>query len=179
MDVLLKQIWKKFDETVLTHSSIHHLLAIQELSKRHGYSRAVDISNYLNISRASVSITVNKLKEKGYVAEDPNRFLNLSQKGKTLVNSVLSKRRIVQQFFKEVLNLSPGEAEIEACKVEHLLSEPAGKKLISFMGYFLSEQKQVKAFRKGLDSFNYHCSATTNCAVCEVDCFYKSGQKLT
>ena len=127
----MKDVWKNFDKTELTHSSIHHLLAINTLLRDNGYSRAVDISKYLNISRASVSITVTKLKEKGFVEEDKNRFLNLSKKGKHLVNSVLSKRRIVKQFFREVLDLSAGEAESEACKVEHLLSEPTGKKLIS------------------------------------------------
>ncbi len=175
----MKDIWKKFDETALTHSSIHHLLAINSLQKENGYSRSVDVSNYLNISRASVSITVNKLREKGFVEEDKNRFLSLSSKGENLVNSVLSKRRVVEQFFREVLNLSSQEAEIEACKIEHLLSESTGKKLISFMGYFLSGQTEVKKFRKGLNSFNHICSSIEDCKLCELDCFYaKNHQEL-
>jgi DtxR family Mn-dependent transcriptional regulator len=169
----MKDVWKKFDETALTHSSIHHLLAINDLLKEHGYSRSVDIANYLNISRASVSITVTKLKDKGFVREDINRFLNLSKKGEELVNSVLSKRRIVEQFFKEVLDIPSSDAEVEACKIEHLLSEPAGKKLISFMGYFLSGQSDVENFRQGLKKFNFVCDVTENCDVCELDCFFK------
>ena len=169
----MKDVWKKFEQTELTHSSIHHLLAINSLLKENGYSRSVDVANHLNISRASVSITVNKLREKGFVREDKNRFLSLSTKGKDLVNSVLSKRRIVEQFFKEVLDLSSQEAEVEACKVEHLLSEPTGKKLISFMGFFLSEQPDAVKFRAGLEKFNYVCSEAENCHVCELDCFFK------
>ena len=169
----MKDVWKKFEQTELTHSSIHHLLAINSLFKENGYSRSVDIANHLNISRASVSITVMKLREKGFVREDKNRFLNLSKKGKDLVNSVLSKRRIVEQFFREVLDLSAQEAEVEACKVEHLMSEPTGKKLISFMGYYLSGQPDVVNFRKGLESFNYVCASTNECDVCELDCFFR------
>jgi len=169
----MKDVWKKFEQTELSHSSIHHLLAINSLFKENGYSRSVDVSNHLNISRASVSITVTKLKEKGFVREDKNRFLRLSKKGRDLVNSVLSKRRIVEQFFREVLDLSSQEAEVEACKVEHLLSEPTGKKLISFMGYYLSGQPDVVKFRKGLRAFNYVCSSTHDCDVCEVDCFFR------
>jgi DtxR family Mn-dependent transcriptional regulator len=176
----MKDIWKKFEQTELTHSSIHHLLAINSLSIKNGYSRSVDVANYLNISRASVSITVTKLREKGFIREDKNRFLGLSQKGKDLVNSVLSKRRIVEKFFKEVLNLSSQEAEVEACKVEHLLSEPTGKKLISFMGYFLSSQPTVVKFREGLESFNFVCASTQNCNVCELECYFREkGQKLS
>jgi DtxR family Mn-dependent transcriptional regulator len=169
----MKDIWKKFEETELTHSSIHHLLAIHSLFKENGYSRSVDIANHLNISRASVSITITKLREKGFVKEGKNRFLNLSKKGEELVNSVLSKRRIVEQFFREVLDLPSDEAEIEACKVEHLLSEPTGKKLISFMGYYLSGQPDAIKFKKGLDRFNYVCASTAECKVCELDCFFR------
>ena len=173
----MKDVWKKFDKTALTHSSIHHLLAINSLLKENGYSRAVDISNHLNISRASVSITINKLKEKGFVNEDKNRFLNLSDKGKILVNSVMSKRRVIEQFFKEVLDLPTETAEVESCKIEHLLTESTGKKLISFMGYFLSGQPEVLNFRKGLKGFNYICAQTETCDVCEVDCFFKPGNE--
>ena len=168
----MKDIWKKFDETELTHSSVHHLLAINNLLQQNGYSRAVDISNYLNISRSSVSVTVNKLKGKGFVKEDRNRFLNLSEKGIQMVNSVLAKRRIVAQFFQEVLDLSASEAEIEACKVEHLLSEPTGQKLLSFMGFYLSQQPTACRFRKELKLFNYRCTSTQSCKICEVECFF-------
>jgi len=173
MSIIVKDIWKKFEQTELTHSSIHHLLAINSLLKKNGYSRSVDVANHLNISRASVSITVTKLREKGFVREDNNRFLSLSKKGEELVNSVLSKRRIVEQFFREVLDLTSIEAEVEACKVEHLLSEPTGKKLISFMGYYLSGQPDVIKFRKGLEAFNYVCTSTNECDVCELDCFFR------
>jgi len=169
----MKDVWKKFEQTELTHSSIHHLLAINSLLKENGYSRSVDVANHLNISRASVSITVTKLREKGFVREDKNRFLRLSKKGKNLVNSVLTKRRIVQQFFREVLDLSSQDAEVEACKVEHLLSEPTGKKLISFMGYFLSDQTDAIKFRKGLENFNHVCETAEDCPVCELECFFK------
>lgn len=168
----MKDIWKKYDETELSHSSIHHLLAINNLTKMNGYSRSVDIANHLNISRSSVSITLTKLKDKGFVKEDHNRFLHLSKKGHELVNSVLSKRRIVMQFFREVLNLTDIEAEVEACKIEHLLSEGTGRKLISFMGYYLSGQSQVTDFKEGLRNFSFECQATRDCDVCELDCFF-------
>ena len=177
MGIIMKDIWKKFEQTELTHSSIHHLLAINSLIKESGYSRSVDVANHLNISRASVSITVTKLKEKGFVREDKNRFLRLSEKGKELVNSVLSKRRIVEQFFREVLDLSSQEAEEEACKVEHLLSEPTGKKLISFMGYYLSGHSDVLKFKNGLKTFNYVCVSTNDCEVCELDCFFRYNRR--
>ena len=175
----MKDVWKKFDETELTHSSIHHLLAVHTLLKENGYARAVDIASLLNISRASVSITLNKLREKGFIQEDKNRFLQLSEKGSFIVNSVLTKRRIIQQFLNRVLELNEEEAEINACRMEHLLSELAGKKLISFLGYFLSDQRDAINFRKKYKEFHYICSNTEDCHICELDCYFKKGENVT
>ena len=169
----MKDVWKKFDQSELTHSSIHHLLAVNTLLKQYGYARAVDIAGHLNISRASVSITMNKLKEKGFIREDKNRFLQLAKKGTYIVNSVLSKRRIIEQFFNQVLDLSQEESEINACKMEHLLSESAGKKLISFIGCYLSDHKDATNFRKRFKEFHYMCCNIENCEICELDCFFK------
>jgi len=171
----MEEIWKKFDETALSHSSVHHLMAINDLKKRQGYVRAIDIANYLNITRGSVSITLHKLLSKGYVSEDKHKIVALSAKGEDIVNSVLSKRRVIKQFCQEVLGLSEERAEIDACKVEHLLSEKSGKKLMSFMGYFLSQAKEAKLFRKGLRDFNLICESVESCEMCELSCYYKEG----
>jgi len=104
MDIIMKDIWKKFEQTELTHSSIHHLLAINSLSKENGYSRSVDVANHLNISRASVSITVTKLRDKGFISEDKNRFLNLSKKGKDLVNMGITPGPIYREILQAVLD---------------------------------------------------------------------------
>jgi DtxR family Mn-dependent transcriptional regulator len=170
---MIQDSWKKFDQSELTHSGIHHLVAINSLFKEYGYARAIDIANFLNLTRASVSVTTHKLKDKGYIAEDKNKFLRLTDKGKEIVNSVLSKRKIVQQFFKEVLHLADDQAEENACKIEHLLSEESGKQLISFMGFFLSHDATAKNFREKLKQFCDECSNSPNCQVCELKCFFK------
>lgn len=170
----MKELWKRFDEVELTHSSVHHLMAMQELLKRNGYVRGVDIANYLNISRSSASITMRKLVNKGYIREDENKFYHFTSHGLDLVNGVLSKRRIIQLFFEKVLFLTPNLAEAEACKIEHLLNEQTGQKLISFMGYFLSGTNETKAFIKNYQEFNMECTNTENCEICEVNCFFAS-----
>jgi DtxR family Mn-dependent transcriptional regulator len=167
----LKELWKKYDEVELTHSSVHHLMAMHELLKKHGYVRGVDVANHLNISRSSVSITLKKLKSKGYIVEDENRFFQFTDHGEELINSVLSKRRIIQMFFRNVLNLSDSLAEAEACKVEHLIAEETGQKLMSFMGFYLSDETAADDFRKKFKEFTFQCQNTENCDVCELDCY--------
>jgi DtxR family Mn-dependent transcriptional regulator len=168
----MKELWKKFDEVELTHSSVHHLMAMHDLLNKNGYVRGVDIAKYLNISRSSVSITLKKLINKGYVTEDENKFFQFTDHGKELINSVLSKRRIIRQFFRDVLGLSESLAESEACKVEHLLEEETGQKLMSFVGYYLSQNENATKFRDDFASFHYKCAQTENCEFCEVECYF-------
>lgn len=167
----MQEVWKKFDETELTHSSVHHLMAVHQLIKENGYARAVDVGRHLNLTRGSISVTLNKLKSKEYLAEDQNKFYKLTEKGEQFICSVLSKRHILQQFFTDVLDLSEEAAEIDACKIEHLLSHETGEQLLTFMGYFLSENPEAKNFREGFHSFRYKCSKE-NCTICENNCFY-------
>jgi len=174
----MKELWKKFDEVELTHSSVHHLMAMHELLKKNGYVRGVDIATHLNISRSSVSITLKKLKLKGYVDEDDNKFFQFTEHGKELINSVLSKRRIIQSFFKNVLDLPDELAESEACKVEHLLEEQTGQKLMSFMGYFLSGATPAEKFRNKFKDFSYQCHATENCEICELNCYFSGNGSI-
>jgi len=168
----MKHTWKKFDKTALTHSSIHYLLAIHSLIKQYGYARGIDVARHLNLTRGSVSITINKLKNKGYIVEDINKFYQLTEKGKELVNSVLSKRRIANIFLKDVLQLPEQIVEADGCEIEHLLSKQTVAKLLSFTGYFLSDNKEAVAFRKGLQDFFYQCLSFKNCQICEMRCFF-------
>ncbi|MBD3273687.1 MAG: hypothetical protein GF372_00150 [Candidatus Marinimicrobia bacterium] len=141
-----QDIWKKFDESELTHNSEHHLLAIDHLIDTYGYARAVDISNYLNLSRASVSITLGKLEEKGYVETDPNKFYHLCDQGKAIVNTLIRNRHILIDFFSQVIGLSEQQAEIEACKIEHLVSGKTAQYLEHFRQLYLSDATEAKAF---------------------------------
>ncbi|MCD6375201.1 MAG: metal-dependent transcriptional regulator [Caldisericaceae bacterium] len=173
---MLKDTWKKFDEIELTHSSVHHLLAMHELLAKNGYVRGVDIAKYLGISRSSVSITIHKLVKKGYIREDENKFYHFTDKGRELINNVLSKRRIIRLFFEKVLNLSEKMAEEEACKVEHLLEEETGQRLMNFVGFFLSNQGEANEFRKAFDRFIFDCAAVESCEFCELDCCFAGKQ---
>lgn len=176
---MIRKVWKKFDEADLTHSSVHHLLAIRTLTNEQGYARSIDVAKYLELTRGSVSLTLKKLKEKGYIEEDHNKFLLLSGKGKTLVNAVLSKRRLVEKFFIEILKINPTTAEEDACKVEHLLTQETSAKALSFLGFYLSDNKSAKSFRNEFDRFNYKCSNhKSGCSICEVECFYSGKEEL-
>ncbi len=126
-------IWKQFEENSLTHSAAHHLLAVMELREQHGYARVSDVARHLNITTGSASTNLKNLKEKGLINEDANRFLVLSPEGEALAQAVIERRRLFHHFLVDILHVSEEQAEIDACKTEHLLSLETAKKLKRFM----------------------------------------------
>ena len=171
-----KETWKKFDEVELSHSNTHYLLAIHTLHKEHGYARVVDVSRFMDITRGSASITLQKLKDRGYIAEDENKFLKLTEGGRQFVESVISKRRMLILFFTEILGVAQDVAEEDACKMEHLLSQETGEKLITLINFVLSNNKEAVEFRSHFKKFEFVCDSAVECKVCENNCYFRSSE---
>jgi len=168
------ETWKQFEATELTHSSFHHLWAIHELLKVNGYARSTDVSKHLNISRGSASITLKKLKEKGYLDEDQNKFFHLTDISKKLINATLVNRRAFKKFFNDVLGLDEQTSLEDACKIEHLVSGETAASLIKFLEFF-TNNKGLDNFGKELSKYKMKC--TTNCEICESECIFDEHEK--
>ena len=142
------EVWKEYESNEISHSVAHHLAAIGELTIQHGYARVSDVARHLQITRGSASLTLKALRQKNYVLEDENKFLRLSPEGKKLVDGILAKRKIVRTFLNDVLKIDERQAEIDACKVEHLLSEETTDTLLRFLEHLLSDQEVPRSFRE-------------------------------
>ena len=126
------EVWKEFNENEVTHSAAHHLLAILELARKRGYARVTDVAKFLEITTGSASTNLKSLKQKGYVNEDENRFLALTEDGLKMAEAILARRTILESFFIDVLGVNQVQAEIDACKTEHLLSAETTTKMAEF-----------------------------------------------
>jgi len=128
------ETWKEFEANELTHSAAHHLIAIYELGSEYGgWARVSDIAKDLCITRGSVSINLRALKKRGYVITDEHRMVKLSAKGLEIVHSVKTKKAAFKTFLIDVLGVSDAQAEIDSCKIEHLISEETSDRLAHFM----------------------------------------------
>ena len=128
-----KDVWKEFSENEITHSGGHHLLAILELTDTRGYARVTDVARFLQITTGSASTNLKSLKNKGLVQEDENRFVSLSERGEQLAKAILERRSILKNFLVDVLEVDSVQAEIDACKAEHLLSIQTTEKMDKFL----------------------------------------------
>jgi DtxR family transcriptional regulator, Mn-dependent transcriptional regulator len=126
-------VWKEFEENQISHSAAHHLLAILELRVQHGYARVTDVARHLKITTGSASSNLKSLKAKGLLIEDENRFLSLSEVGQEIVAHVKASKAALYQFLTEILGVSREQAQIDSCKIEHLLSNETNTKLMNFI----------------------------------------------
>lgn len=128
------EVWKEFEANELTHSAAHHLLAIDELGKEYGgWARVSDIARDLGITRGSVSVNLRVLKKRGFVSTDEHRMVKLSAKGQEIVEVVKAKKAAFKTFLTDVLGLPEQVAEVDSCKVEHLISQQTMQRLAEFV----------------------------------------------
>jgi DtxR family Mn-dependent transcriptional regulator len=163
--------WKEFEANELTHSAAHHLLAIQEVGEAYGgWARVSDIARRLNITRGSVSINLRTLKKRGWVQTDEHRLVKLSPKGARAVHAVKAKRVIAEMFLHDVLGLPQVQAEIDSCKIEHLISHSTAQRLVHLLQVLASGAPASRQLLKQLRTAEPSCPATRTCAVCKGHC---------
>ena len=164
------EVWREFEQNVISHSAAHHLMAIDGLLRTHGYARVTDVARALGITRGSASITLKALKDRGLVEEDLNKFLQLSQLGTSLAQQIQSRRIILIKFMRDVLHVSSEQAEIDACKIEHLISGETGEQLLIFLKFLFSNDEKAKAYLDAFHNYKTACHDITQCPVCEDEC---------
>jgi Mn-dependent DtxR family transcriptional regulator len=140
---MLEDVWKEFSENEITHSAAHHLLAILELTEKRGYARVSDVAKHLQITTGSASTNLKSLKQKNLVVEDENKFLSLSETGKKLAEGIVHQREVLVEFLRDVLGVDPHQAEIDACKTEHLFSLETTTKMQKFADQFSRTKKRA------------------------------------
>ena len=158
---MFQEVWKSYEENELTHSAAHHLMAVHDLRSRYGYARVSDIAQYLKITKGSVSSAMKHLKERGYVCEDHNKFLELSDKGAKVVAEVEAARRAFERFLTHALGMDEDDAQIDACKVEHLVSTETHRRLTHFLRFLFSEDPAAQAFLGALRAQTQEYGAVT------------------
>ena len=170
---MFEEVWRAYEENELSHSAAHHLMAIHELREAHGYARVSDIAKHLSITKGSVSTAMKHLKERGYVQEDLNRFLELTEQGSKVVQEVEATRLVVQRFLKDALGMDEDDAMIDACKVEHLISNEARARLVCFLRMLFSEKPSANEFLQMCRDGALECrdGDVDSCNLCEDLCY--------
>ncbi len=102
-----------------------YLQIIYTLSQKTTAIRSIEVGNILGVTRSDVFRALKTLKLCGYINQKPYGKLELTQKGIQSAERVVLAHKAIIKYFVETLELDPQEAEANAYKIEHALSDAA------------------------------------------------------
>lgn len=99
-----------------------YLETILLLQQKKGHVRSIDIANELEYTKASVSVAMKSLREKGYITTTETGYIALTDSGLKKAESVLERHTLLSDW---LINLGVSEqvAKEDACRIEHDISE--------------------------------------------------------
>lgn len=110
---------------------LESILALQE-QMGEGQVHSIDIVNRLGYSKPSVSIAMKKLRENGYIAMSGDGAITLKDSGLEIASKIYDRHKTITRLFV-MLGVSSEQAEEDACKVEHDLSNETYRKIVEFL----------------------------------------------
>jgi len=106
----------------LHESGEMYLEAILVLNQKNGFTRSVDVGEYLGYSKPSVSRAMGILRKGGYVLVDDTGALSLTDAGREVAEKIYERHTVLSKFLID-LGVSEGTALADACKMEHTISD--------------------------------------------------------
>ena len=98
---------------------LERILILQERNKE---VRSIVIAHDMGFSKPSISVAMKKLKEAGLINIDKNGFITLTKEGHVIADKVYERHCVLTKVLTSI-GVSEEQAEKDACKVEHVISE--------------------------------------------------------
>lgn len=98
-----------------------YLETILILSKKISFVRAIDIADYMNFSKPSVSRAIGLLKKDGFINVESNGYITLTPKGEAHAQIIYERHNLISDLLIN-LGVSQKTAIEDACRIEHYIS---------------------------------------------------------
>ena len=105
-----------------------YLEAILVLSRELGNVRSIDVANYLEYSKPSVSVAMKRLRENGFVTLDEHGNLILTGSGLSIALKIYERHLVISQFLISI-GVDEAIAKKDACRMEHVISDESFEKI--------------------------------------------------
>jgi DtxR family Mn-dependent transcriptional regulator len=126
------------ETTKLSENAEDCLEAIYVIGKSKKVVRVKNIAKHLNTKMASVVVGLKSLAERGLVEHEHYGYVELTLAGEEIAKKILYRHKLLFKFFREVLALPLDIAEIDACRIEHYLSDEGLERVLKFIEFIES-----------------------------------------
>ena len=113
---------------VIRESAEDYLEAILITGKEKGKVRSSDVAKYLGITKPSVSVAMKNLRNEGFIDVDEKGLLSLLPPGEEIANKTYEKHVTLRDMLIS-LGVNKETATLDACRMEHVISEESFKAL--------------------------------------------------
>lgn len=112
----------------IQESRENYLEAILILEKQKGNVRSIDVANYLDFSKPSVSVAVTNLRNALLLTVTPEGWLKLTDAGRALAEQVYERHLLLTKLLI-TMGVDENTAQEDACRVEHVISQASFEKI--------------------------------------------------
>lgn len=116
----------------LQESGEMYLESIYMLTKTKSSVRSIDIVEYMNYSKPSVSRAVKLLKNGGYIDVDEQGYITLTLLGKEVSEKIVERHTLITKFLI-TLGVDDKTSAEDACKIEHVISDKSFNAIKKFI----------------------------------------------
>lgn len=103
-----------------------YLETILILSKKNNIVRSIDVAEYMNFSKPSVSRAMTILKNEKCILIDKDGHIALTEKGRTIAEKIYERHTLLSELLMR-LGVDEETAAADACKIEHDISDKTFK----------------------------------------------------
>ena len=113
-----------------------YLETIHVLYKKNGHVRAIDVSEHMGYSKPSVSRAMGLLKNGGYITIEKDGAIVLTESGISVAEKIYERHTLLTSLLVR-LGVSPEVASVDACKLEHAISDESFEAIKNYANQIL------------------------------------------
>jgi DtxR family Mn-dependent transcriptional regulator len=122
-------------ERHLTPTMEDYLEAIYNLSQEKRVVRVKDIAKRLGVKMPTVTNMLKTLSERGMIDHEKYEYLELTGRGSDIGSEIDQRHQILKIFLIDILQIDQGQADEDACKMEHSVSPTTLERMVEFMEF--------------------------------------------
>lgn len=122
MKEFLLNLHKEVFVMSLKESGEMYLESIYVLYSANPTVRSIDIAEYMNFSKPSISRAVGLLKKDGYINVDKDGYITLTDEGNAVAKKIFERHTVISGILVS-LGVDEKTAAEDACKIEHVISD--------------------------------------------------------
>lgn len=106
----------------LKESGEMYLETIYILCKSKSLIRSIDVAEYMNFSRASVSRGIGLLKKQDFILMDRDGYITLTDSGLKTAEKIYERHTVISKMLM-TMGIDEKTATEDACRIEHVISD--------------------------------------------------------